>query len=364
MPSSWRPGMHEAFTDSLAYEESTLEVLAAYREYFLRLAEWHDTGSPAAYAAWTAALASYRSEAATHLETYTGDVQHPPLNLTAADLGIARAERDLPMAWSARILLAVLVAWVVLGLAAAHPRVRRLPGARAAAALLTAATRPWRAVDAVRDLPVRERVLLVAVPAVALVLSRGILTWFDAPAHALVMLAAWALFTVVAVVAGRRAGIWPVVAAVGGVAVLRTILLLAVLAPTGPGGYWFGFWTDPTRRSLYVTLAFALLLWLVVAAAWALAVQIGGRRALGVALTGVGVVIAAIAFFVAAVGLETALTVWNDQMGLLPWGLSRILGITVYLDIPASSALYAAGFGCVLLVAGLALALPRRRVRA
>jgi hypothetical protein len=61
------------------------------------------------------------------------------------------------------------------------------------------------------------------------------------------------------------------------------------------------------------------------------------------------------------VGLERALTAWNDQVGLLPWGLSRILGITVYLGIPADTAWWAAGLGAVLLVAGLLLALPGRR---
>ena len=35
-----------------------------------------------------------------------------------------------------------------------------------------------------------------------------------------------------------------------------------------------------------------------------------------------------------AVGLEDALTVWNDQMALLPWGMARILGITTFLGIP------------------------------
>lgn len=358
---SWYPGMREQFTAALAYERSTLEVLAGYREFFLQTGRWHDTGDPVAHAAAREALTFYRAAAETHLATYTGDVQHPPLMLTAAELGITRAERDLPMAWAARVLLGLLVLWIGVGIAARHPRVRRLPGASAARAMLTAATRPWRAVEVVRGLGILDRVLLLAVPAVALVASRGILTWFEAPAHALTMLTAWAVFAVVAVVAARRVSIWPVVATIGGVAVLRTVLLLAVLAPTGPGGYWFGFWTDPTRRSIYVTLAVALLLWLVVAAAWALATQLGGRRALGVALTGVGVVIAGTAVLIAIVGLETALTVWNDQMGLLPWGLSRILGITVYLDIPGDTPVYAAALGIVLLVGGLLLALVRRR---
>ncbi len=41
-------------------------------------------------------------------------------------------------------------------------------------------------------------------------------------------------------------------------------------------------------------------------------------------------------------------------MGLLPWGLARILGITVYLDIPADTAAWAAVFGAVLAAIGFA----------
>lgn len=360
--SSWRPGMHAAFTEALEYEHSTLQVLGAYRAYFLRFAQWHDTGDAAAHAAAMDALAAYRIAAAEHVATYAGDVQHPPLMLEAAELGVTRAERDLPMAWAARVLLALAVLWLALGVAARHPRVRALPGARAASAMLAAALRPWRAVDAVRDLPTGERALLVAVPAVALVASRGILTWFEAPAHALTMLAAWAVFAAVAVLAARRLSIWPVVATLGGVAMLRVALLAAVLAPTGPGGYWFGFWTDPARRTVYVTVAFALLLWLVVAAAWTLAVQLGARRATGVGLAGAGLSIGGVAVLAGVVGAETALTVWNDQMGLLPWGLSRILGITTYLEIPVETPWIVAALGGLLVVAGALLAVPRGRL--
>ena len=84
------------------------------------------------------------------------------------------------------------------------------------------------------------------------------------------------------------------------------------------------------------------------------------RRALGSALAGIGLVLALIGGFIAAVGLEQALTVWNDQLGLLPWGLSRILGITTYLEIPSESALVAALAGAVLLAVGVLLARVRR----
>ena len=89
---------------------------------------------------------------------------------------------------------------------------------------------------------------------------------------------------------------------------------------------------------------------------WALSVTIGRRRATGTVLAAVGAGLAVPASVIGLVGLERALTAWNDQVGLLPWGLSRILGITVYLGIPGDTAWWAAGLGAVLLVVGLLLA--------
>ena len=44
-------------------------------------------------------------------------------------------------------------------------------------------------------------------------------------------------------------------------------------------------------RSLYVTVAFALFVWVLVAAGWALAGSLGGRRATGVVLAAAGAVL-------------------------------------------------------------------------
>lgn len=92
----------------------------------------------------------------------------------------------------------------------------------------------------------------------------------------------------------------------------------------------------------------ALVVVLVLLAAW------------GIVLSGVGAGLAVPAGVVAALGLERSLALWNDEMGLLPWGLARILGITVYVHIPASSAVYAAVAGVVVCVVGIVLALPWR----
>ncbi|MFT4213784.1 MAG: hypothetical protein QM622_03295 [Microbacterium sp.] len=358
--ATWRDAeLRDAFTGALAYEADTLTLLAAYREMFLRQAQWHDTADPQTYAQWQSARDAYVALAAAHLDTYQGDTDHPAWNLTAADLGIQRADRDLAMAIVARVLLG-LVAAVVIGLAVW----RRTPGhgrARAVArALAAGATHPWRAVETVTGLDRRGKVALVVIPGGLLVLSRLVQTSFLAWAHPAIVLGAWAAFVGALLLLRRRVSPWPMLAAVGGVVVLRVVLLLGALAITGPGGYWYAFWVDPARRTLYIAVAFALFVWVFVAAGWALSRQLGRRRAVGVALAAVGAGLAVPAAVVAAIGLEASLTAWNDQLGLLPWGLARILGITTYLEIPAATAVYAAAAGLVIAACGLALAVARQ----
>jgi hypothetical protein len=193
--------------------------------------------------------------------------------------------------------------------------------------------------------------LVWLLPAAVLLLSRAAYTWFAAPAHIGITVGAWVLFAAVLrwVVRGRDPfHLW---AALGAVVVLRTVLLLVALAARGPGRYWLNFWTAPSARAVYITVAFAAFCWLFVVVAVVLRRCYGllRRQAAGAAVLAGGLTLGLLAGPVAIVGLERALTVWNDQMALLPWGLSRILGITVHLGIPPSLPTVAA-------VAGFAVA--------
>jgi hypothetical protein len=111
-------------------------------------------------------------------------------------------------------------------------------------------------------------------------------------------------------------------------------------------------------------VSFVLLGWVLACLVWSLASAVGRRRAAAVCVGVVGATLVAVGALLAAVGLEDAMTTWNDQLALLPWGLSRILGITVYLGIPTSLPWYVLGAGAVLAVVALALGLPRRRATA
>ena len=182
--------------------------------------------------------------------------------------------------------------------------------------------------------------------------------------HLAIVLGAWVVFLARgAAAASRRRSPWPVIAAVGGVVVLRCIVTLLALSFTGPGGYWFAFWTDPTRRTVYITIAFALFVWVFVAAGWALVDAArrsprDRRRARRPSAPGSRFP----RLVVALIGLEPALTLWNDQMGLLPWGLARILGHHRCTSTsPATPRGAPPASALVLVVVGVLLALPYGR---
>jgi hypothetical protein len=362
-PATWRSQvLRRHFVDTLDYQVDLLGMLAAYRATMLRHAQWLDTGDAAARDTWHAAAGRYESARDHHLRRYGGSLDLPAFNVTPADIGLNLAQRDETMAWLARVLLVAVLAALAWG----SGWIRRLPRAPAALrALWTAVTRPWRPARLDVEPTRADRVLVWVVPAAAVVLSRAIFTAFAAPAHLLPVLGAWLLFgACMRLLAGRRDP-FPLLAAIGGIALLRTVLLLAVLAVRGPGYYWFQFWTEAGRRTVYVTVAVAAFLAVFVVAHQVLRAGYGmsRRRAGGRLLIATGVPLAVLGGIIAMIGLEHALTVWNDQLALLPWGLARILGFTVYLSIPTSIPLVVAIAGGVAIVLGVVLDRGVVRVR-
>jgi hypothetical protein len=193
----------------------------------------------------------------------------------AARLGF---DPDLLVTWTARVLLVLALAWLLIGMVAARTRLVRRPGAASARASWLASSRPWRARESTLGMLPLDRWLMIVVPAGLLVATWSLQTSFSGWPYVAAVLGAWLVFAVVARLALGRRSPWPVIAVVGGVVVLRSILVLGILSFTGPGG-WATFWAEPVGRAIYITLATALLLWAFVAAAWALTVQRAASRA-------------------------------------------------------------------------------------
>lgn len=351
-PATWRdPALRAELLASIDYEINLFRVLGDYRAMTMYHAEWLDTGSSRARDRWQSARATFERSRASHVDRYGEDQARPAFQFTAADIGAQRADRDPAMAWLARGLLVLALA----GLLLVRP-------------LRIAVTRPWRLGPALREVPPRrwERVAVLVLPPAVLVLGRATLTWFAAPSHLVVTVGAWVLFALtLRLLIGRRDAfaLWAVV---GGVVLVRSVILMAALAGRGPGRYWYLFWTEPGPRTFYITVAFAGfgLLFVLTAPALRSAYGFTRRGAVGRVLIAAGIPLLIGGVGVALMGTERALTVWNDQMALIPWGLSRILGITVHLGIPTSLPWYAAGCGAAVALVGVALSLrPLTRAR-
>lgn len=259
------------------------------------------------------------------------------------------------MVWVARVLLVAAVLWLLIGIVAARTRLVRRPGAAAARALWIASTRPWRARESTLGMLPLDRWLTILVPGALLVATRVVQTSFLGWLNAVIVFGAWLVFAVVVRIAVGRRSPWPVIAAAGGVVVARCILVLGVLSWWGSDGSWADFWTDPVRRGAYVTVAVALFGWVLVAAGWALVAQFGVRRAIGAVLAAVGAALALPAVAIGALGLEPALSVGADELGIVPPGLTIAFGMAGGLDIVPEAAWIAAGCGVLIALVGVVL---------
>lgn len=262
---------------------------------------------------------------------------------------------DPALTWVARALLLLALAWLVIGMLSARTRMVRRPGAAGARAAWLASTRPWRARESTLGMLPLDRWLMVLVPGALLVATRAVQTallgWIDLA----VVLSGWFVFIlVVRILVGHRSP-WPVIAAVGGVIVLRCVLALAAVSVAGPAAFWVSFWTNPTVRAAYIVPGVALALWVFVAAGWALVAQFGRWRAWGIVLAGVGAGLALPGAVIASAGVAAVTEGWGGQLPGVRPDLHDLLA-----DAGAWAAVAA---GAAVLVIGLLLrfALPRGR---
>lgn len=266
-------------------------------------------------------------------------------------------ERDRAMAWIARALLVLALSWLVIGMLSARTRLVRRPGAAAARASWIASTRPWRARESTLGMLPLDRWLMILVPGALLAATRVVQTSFLGWTHLATAVGGWLVFAgVVRIGVGRRSP-WPVIAAVGGVIVMRCVHTLVSLSIAGPGAYWRTLWTQPAVRGVYLALAVALMLWVFVAAGWALSAQLGARRATGAVLAAVGAGVTMLAAVLAAGGPEQAAAAWFDELGL-----AHPPGAGAGLELPGGVVAGAAACGIAAVVAGIVLARARRRV--
>lgn len=330
------PALLDKLAASVEYEVDLLQTLATWRESFLRYYQWLDTGDSQARRAWRDAFAEFKRRKRAHVARYGDNLDFPAYNFFAVEQGMVHAERSVTMAWLSRGLLAVLV--LVLGLGVFALRRRRLHRWRGPAALVRAVVTPGRS-DELESLSGQGRAVTVA--ACGAWVASAMLTFSGfASVHFPVLLGMMVTVfgAVLLAVNHRTAG--AVLVGVCAPLMLLGAAFVSVAAIRGPGLFWYWFWTSPEFRTGFTVVAVMLLLWSLYGA-WATVCDhhVGRDRhvwAFAGVLLACGAVLVAVGAVPAAAGLETMLTGFNNEMAILPLGLSMILGITTHLGIPTN----------------------------
>jgi hypothetical protein len=139
--------------------------------------------------------------------------------------------------------------------------------------------------------------------------------------------------------------------------------ILILVAMRGPQYFWYLFWTSELFKILFISLWVMILfrkfqVYLMLCRKWnherGQAVKALVFTLLGIQILGVG---AALLGF----GLEKSLTALNNELLVLPAGLSKIMGITTHLGIPLELPVWIILFASGLILISMAWYLIRMK---
>ena len=135
------------------------------------------------------------------------------------------------------------------------------------------------------------------------------------------------------------------------------LLFLAPLCVRGPLYFWYEFWTQASFRTIFTWVFVFKSLWLLFAIASCGARTVRGASlgteaadALGAAGAGLGAALACLGLLLGLPGLENSLTAVNNEMAVLPLGLSESSASQLTLTYPVSLPLWLVIFGAAMIV--------------
>jgi hypothetical protein len=356
--------LHDRYLASLDYAENLFEVLAWWRQTSLRYYQWLDTGDKAVRDQWSSSLETFERLKAEHVRRYQGDRSFPPYNFFAVDVSNTLARRSTTMTAIARLLLVLSVVTLFAGRSSIQRFLPEGPFKAGLRSCFLGAFTPWQ-LRQEENQPRYGWVGIAGWVIFLIVATRFVYASFLAWIYVAFTLLALFFFAVVLLLIHRRQSPRSLFFALGGPVLLQTILLLAVISIRGPGYLWMRFWTSTDFRLVFITLTVVTSLWLLFSliAAMRSVRAHGYLNTLGSLLVAYGMPTLEIGLVVHLLGLDPVLTAFNDQMAILPMGLSRILGITTHFDIPKTLALYGAIFGGLLTLLGVLALLFESRSR-
>lgn len=360
-----RVTLHPAAFDQLIqqteYEIELFRLLDYYRQYMMHYYGWIDTGDPPRRTAFQLAMGQFKAVAEFHQQKYAGNLNTLGLDLEEAMQGVRIAEKSFASIRWARAWLVLTLFILLMGI----PGFIRARGHRLFAASLyyDALFRP----HLVSSLHSYHSTRLIALMLGALfvlgffIFSSFAAFWFPVT---------WAIMTLLYLLligwmAGRREVTSRTAIALLAPRLMLMAIFLALVAFRGSHYFWYRFWTSDLFRMVFLSLLMMLVIRkfqidVILVRKW-------GKRnlagSLSLVLIALGIQFLALGTVLHFIGLERSLTVLNNELLVLPAGLSKIMGITTHLGIPAAIPGWVMAAALSLTVVSFIMFLFNRRLR-
>jgi hypothetical protein len=347
----------ELLIASADYEINLFRLLDLYRQYFMQFYRWLDTGNPYYEEKYKLAMEQFRVTMDRHEEKYQGNLNTLGMDFEEARTGIRFAEQTPLTRSAARVMVLFFLLLLIIPVFTPYRGYKNHAGILFFDALF----RPGRITDMDSWHSVRNFLFMVFLLYVlGLVIFAAFSSWLIP-----LVLGVLGLIPVIVVflLTCRRNKHLEVLLSLMAPRLLILVLVAAVFALRGPIFFWYQMWISDLFKVLFISL-FMMLIFrrfqvnAVLSRTWS-----HRRRDSALAMTGFafGMQVLTAGLALHYFGLEESLTALNNELLVLPAGLSKIMGITTHLGIPLDLPQWIIAFSATLSTLFLILFLLRRK---
>jgi hypothetical protein len=345
---------------SLDYQQNLFTVLAEYRNYFLHYYHWLDTGDENSLIAWKQALNNYRELEKKHQELYLTNLDFPSYNFREANVGIKVSSRNICSMWVSRLLIFIILLAVCFSLFVKKESLQKKYGINGLKQLWLSIFAPFQPNEYTLNSADKKMIGSLLI----LIIVGGLITFtsFSAPMFFLFLLVLILVYTALLFLFYKNKNKMNslLLLAPSG---LLVFLLLVVSSVRGPMLFWYLFWTSAYFRLFFFSFFILCFFWTYYAlyrsARSTFKMNVLKSSATLLLIQGIQLMVGT--SIVLCAGFEKTLATFNDELLVLPGGLSRILGITTHLNIPLQLPVWVMYIGISLSIIGISLLLINKR---
>ncbi len=336
-------------------------ILDYYWQFFMNYYRWIDTGDPKAKVSFKLAMGQFKSVLSYHKEKYKDGPNTSGMDFTEAETGIAVAENTASSVRWARVIIVVIIFLLVMGIPGfvrdrAH---RRFAGSL----YFDVNFRPYTITSLSAYHGTRRLAILMVV---LYVLGLAVFSSFTSLLFPLSLGVSGLLYVFgLALLFNSGRDLFKIVVSLMAPKMIIMVALLFMVAIRGPIYFWYNIWVSEMFKLIFLSVFVMLIfrkfqIYVVMGRKWSRRNAAGSVASvcfvLGFQLLLVGL---ALHFF----GIEESLAAFNDDLLVLPGGLSRFGGITTHLGIPAGLPVWTICFSLGLTAISLPVFLLNRQVR-